>query len=74
MACWSEEGEKKEEVDAVAEEDRAMVEDREAASASFFPEAVTAGEGEGSILEVLATSGAFFMKTVGPTSKAADQT
>ena len=56
MSCWSEEGEKKEEVDAVAEEDRAMVDDCEAASASFFPEVVTAGEGEGSILEVVATS------------------
>ena len=40
-----------------------MVEDREAARASFFPEVVTAGEGEGIILEAVATSGAFFMKT-----------
>ena len=63
MSRWSEEGEKKEEVYAVAEEDREMVEDREAARSSFFPEVVTAGEGEGIVLEAVATSGAFFMKT-----------
>ena len=40
-----------------------MVEDHEAASASFFPEVVTAGEGEGSTLEAVATSGTFFLKT-----------
>ena len=50
-------------IDAVAEENRAMMEDREAVGASFFPEVLTADQGEWSILEAVATSGTFFMKT-----------